>query len=141
MVVHSVLFEGKLSRTNSIVTRVEESYCLLKLGNWRLRLDSLAVSSDREVSLHVSVGCNLVQSPQKFGHDVFSVPTALHVFAVHFDAAGKKQLLSPGLTDWREFTGGSQQVELKFRNAANHLQYEPQMDLSFSGVLLLEFVN
>jgi hypothetical protein len=151
MGVRPICFQGLLSPTNSITVLIDEQYCLLRLGTWRLRIDSLSVSSRSKdpISINLSLGCNLVKSPQRFQQNTFVVPTPLHVFTVQFtggesaaELPQRAQLLTPGQTEWHHFTSGTQEVVLQFRDAENVLAYEGMpLTLSVCGILLLDYVE
>jgi hypothetical protein len=146
MGVRPIPFQGLLSQKNTITVLVDEQYCLLRLGNWRLRIDSLSVSSPKSISINLSFGCNLVKSTQQFQQETLVVPTPLHVFTVQFSDGGtwpqRAQLLTPGQTEWHHFTSGTQELVLHFRDAENVFSYEGMpLTLFFCGILLLEYAN
>jgi hypothetical protein len=146
MGVRPIPFQGLLSQKNSITVLIDEKYCLLRMGNWRLRIDSLSVSSADPISINLSLGCNFVKSAQKFRQETFVVPTPLHVLTVQFGDGGtwpkRAQLLTPGQTEWHEFTNGTQELVLQFRDAENVFSYEGMpLTLFFCGILLLDYIG
>lgn len=145
MVIKTVVFEGHLSRYNSLDIVVNEKNCCLRSGNWRMRLDSLAVTVTSAISLHVTVGCNLVRSPQTLNDRITVEPTPLHLFTLEFsdNFPQKKQLLTPGQTEWHFFNGGSQEVAINFRDVKPLPvgQFRAPMNLYACGILLLECIG
>ena len=139
MVIKNILFQGQLTKSNCLVIIVNDKYCCLRSGNWRMRFDSLSVTVNQTISRHVTVGCSLVKSPQTFNDSTFVEPTPLHLFTLEFPSPQKKQLLFPGQTEWHQFNAGSQEVELQFCDVYSRIgRYQVPLDIYVCGVMSFE---
>jgi hypothetical protein len=154
MVIKSVLFSGALSDKNTLELTLDETYLPIRMGEWRLRIDSMTVTMP-EVgnSLHVALSISLLQSPQEVNvlppppNDVplkrikVVKPTPLYVFCLTKanSAYEKKPVLFTREGVWFNFTNGTPRVELRLQNLED--PRNKPMGLTVHGILLFECVQ
>jgi hypothetical protein len=120
MVIRNVAFAAKI-RDGSIKVRVPENYCEIRIGRWKLRLDSVAAHVSEPIDAQFHIRCSLVQSQQIIQNSLLVLAdTPLHLFTlVQFGGPlafpAKVQLLGAGQqTQWYEFCHGSQDFYVTF---------------------------
>ena len=138
MVIQNVAFHGKLDN-NSLRINVDESYCPIRFGHWRFRLDSLAITVKSETKAHFAVGCSLLKSQQQLNGKIVTANTPLCVCSISRTTAFPviAQLLGPGQSAWNEFNDGSPKFELNF-TPISEAGTPKVFDLFVCGVILYE---
>ena len=143
MVIKSVLFSGHLAAGNVLEVQVDETYLPLRFGEWRMRIDTLAVTlKNRGDSFHVALSCSLLQSAQEVsvqGRKVKQIrPTPLYVFSLPTakEDGEKRNPLYARDGAWFNFTNGCPRFELQFRNLSDANNRETQLEVH--GIILFE---
>ena len=117
-----------------------------------MRVDTLSVTlKSRGDSFHLSLLCSLIQSPQEVtllppseqrGQKVKQVrPTPLYVICLTTakENLEKRNVLYTQDGAWFNFTNGSPQFKLQFRNLNDNFNRETQLEVH--GILLFECVG
>lgn len=156
MAIKSISFSGNLSDDNTLKVNVDETYCSIRSGHWRVRFDSLIVSPTKnDIKVQVSLSCSIFKSPSITSYEVrdYSAnregivtrtktslgPTPLHSFWIDVRRNNHLQLLKAGQTEWFHFSNyGYQVVTLYFTdNTIDDEAKRTTMNLFVSGILYL----
>ena len=119
MVIKNVAFAETVT-DNSIKVRVQDNYCGIRAGQWKLRFDSIAVHVTSPIISQFNLGCSLMQSLQLQNNTVVLANTPLHLITIQQTGDPlafpiKIQLLGPGnQSSWYDFCHGSQEFSLSF---------------------------
>jgi hypothetical protein len=157
MVIRNVIFEGWI-RNSSLIVKVDEQYCALRIGTWRFKVDSIAFHLPKATVATAVLGCSLLTSQQQVGQQTCLSHTPLHVVTVYRtlvlnrEFPVKTQLIAPGqIQEWQYFNDGSQQFYLSFREVGPRVpplhpdrpDEEPLVlqGVFVTGVLMFEFIS